>query len=304
MKGRKGSTDEGGVRSPLQMRWPGRIAAGTVVKAIAGAIDLMPTLLGMTGVASVSAKPLDGIDVSPWLFGEEPAQVDRVLMQHWAGKVSARSQQYRLDAAGKLFDMANDPKQERDVSGDHPEEAKRLSEAVAKWKKEVLTDIVKKDERPYPVGYEAFPRTVLPARDGIAGGGIRRSANAPNCSYFTNWTSPKDRMTWHVEVAAAGRYEAIVQYTCAENDVGSLIELKLNAATWTGEIKEAHDPPLRGRERDRVPRAGESYMKEFRPLSLGIVELPKGRGSLSLQAGKVAGKQVADVRAVELILKP
>src|SRR6185437_3633214 len=40
MKGRKGSTDEGGVRSPLVMRWPGHIPPGTKVKQIAGAIDL------------------------------------------------------------------------------------------------------------------------------------------------------------------------------------------------------------------------------------------------------------------------
>ncbi|OYW15662.1 MAG: N-acetylgalactosamine 6-sulfate sulfatase, partial [Planctomycetales bacterium 12-60-4] len=43
MKGRKGSTDEGGVRSPLLMRWPGRILAGRRVPQIAGAIDLLPT---------------------------------------------------------------------------------------------------------------------------------------------------------------------------------------------------------------------------------------------------------------------
>ena len=64
------------------------------------------------------------------------------------------------------------------------------------------------------------------------------------------------------------------------------------------------DPPLRGREADRVPRAGESYVKDFRPLSLGVVELPAGRGELSLLATRVAGKQVADVRELELVLLP
>ncbi len=47
MKGRKGSTDEGGVRSPLFMRWPGKIKAGTRISNIAGAIDLLPTLATM-----------------------------------------------------------------------------------------------------------------------------------------------------------------------------------------------------------------------------------------------------------------
>src|SRR4029077_16716662 len=50
MRGRKGSTDEGGVRSPLVMRWPGHIQPATTVPQIAGAIDLLPTLAELAGV--------------------------------------------------------------------------------------------------------------------------------------------------------------------------------------------------------------------------------------------------------------
>ncbi len=50
MKGRKGSTDEGGVRSPLLIRWPGHIKPGTKIAQIAGAIDLLPTLAELAGV--------------------------------------------------------------------------------------------------------------------------------------------------------------------------------------------------------------------------------------------------------------
>ena len=38
MKGKKGSTDEGGVRSPCMIRWPDKIKAGSVISQIAGAI--------------------------------------------------------------------------------------------------------------------------------------------------------------------------------------------------------------------------------------------------------------------------
>ena len=109
-------------------------------------------------------------------------------------------------------------------------------------------------------------------------------------------------MTWEAEVNAAGRYEAIVHYTCPKTDVGSVVKLNLDQAKWSCTIAEAHDPPLRGEEQDRVPRRGESYIKDFRPLSLGVVELPAGKATLTLRAMKVAGAQVADVRAVELVL--
>ena len=54
----------------------------------------------------------------------------------------------------------------------------------------------------------------LPARDGVPHGGVKRSAPAPNCSFFTNWTKPDDRITWDIEVGEAGRYEAVLNYTC------------------------------------------------------------------------------------------
>ena len=302
MKGRKGSTDEGGVRSPLHVRWPGKVRPGTVVTPVAAAVDLYPTLLDLAGVARVCDKPFDGISLAPWLLGKDAATPDRILFQHWAGKVSARDQRFRLDATGQLFDFTKDPGQQKNVAADHPQVTKRLTDAVEVWKRDVLGELSKPDTRSFPVGYAEFPRTVLPARDGVAHGGVKRSAPAPNCSFFTHWKKPDDRMTWEVEVHAAGRYEAIVQYTCPKTDVGSAVELRLDKAKWNGTIAEAHDPLLRGKEQDRVPRSGESYVKDFRPLSLGVVDLPAGKATLTLQATKVAGTQVADVRAIELIL--
>ena len=79
-------------------------------------------------------------------------------------------------------------------------------------------------------------------------------------------------------------------------------ELALGEAKWTATITEAFDPRLRGPEHDRVKRR-ESYVKDFKPLSLGVVELKPGKGTLTLRATKVARRRmVADVRAVELVL--
>src|SRR5207302_669830 len=69
MKGRKASTDEGGVRSPLLVRWPKHIAAGTRVLQIAGAIDLLPTLADFSGINVVGDKKLDGVSLKPLLSG-------------------------------------------------------------------------------------------------------------------------------------------------------------------------------------------------------------------------------------------
>ena len=65
-------------------------------------------------------------------------------------------------------------------------------------------------------------------------------------------------------------------------------------------MREAHDPPLRGAEHDRVTRRGESYVKQWRRLRLGVMEMTQGRGTLTLRAVRVPGKQVMDVRSVAL----
>ena len=68
-KGRKASTDEGGVRSPLLVRWPGHVPPGTRIKPVASAIDLLPTLAGLSGIAMQADKPLDGVDLTGLLLG-------------------------------------------------------------------------------------------------------------------------------------------------------------------------------------------------------------------------------------------
>jgi hypothetical protein len=290
------------VRSPLLVRWPGHVPAASKVPHIAAAIDLLPTLAELAGVKVVSTKPLDGLSLAEPLLGKPVGWPDREVFSHWNGSVSARTQQFRFGNDGKLYDLTKDPGQARDVSKDHPEVASRMANAVAQWKRDVLSELNRKDDRPFPVGYSQFPRTTLPARDGVPHGNVERSAKAPNCSFFTNWTSLDDSMTWDVEVATAGRYEALVYYTCSAADVGSTVELSFGGSKLEARVTEAHDPPLTGAEHDRVPRVGESYVKDFAPLRLGVIDLQPGRDALTLRALNMSGKQVMDVRSIVLTL--
>ena len=97
----------------------------------------------------------------------------------------------------------------------------------------------------------------------------------------------------------AGTYEAIVYYTCPVADVGSTVELSFKDSRLTGKITEAHDPPLVGAEQDRAQRS-ESLVKDFQPLVLGNIQLPKGTGELTLRALEIPGKQVMDFRLLIL----
>ena len=303
MKGRKGSTDEGGVREPFLIRWPRHIPAGARILQIAGAIDLLPTLADLAGVPVASTKPLDGISLKPLLLAVGTEWPDRMVFSHWGGRVSVRTQRYRLDNSNRLFDMEADPCQDHDISAAEKEVSARLSKARAGWKAELLPGL-ENDNRPFTVGYPQFPITHLPARDGVPHGNVERSSEAPNCSFFKNWVSTEDSITWDVEVATTGEYEALIYYTCPAAEIGSTVELNFNGSRIQAKVSRANDPPLRGAEHDRVPRGGdgESYVKDFKPLRMGTFKLRQGRGLLTLRALSIPGEQVMDVRSVVLTL--
>ena len=302
MRGRKGSTDEGGVRSPLLIRWPGKIKAGKTVPQISAAIDLLPTLADLAGIPVASRKPLDGVSLGALLRKEENIWPERNIYSHWKGRVSLRTQQFRLDHQDRLYDMSRDPGQAQDISKDKPALAADLKKAKDAWARSILPQL-KQPPRPFIIGHPDFKYTQLPSRDGVASGNIRRSNRFPNCSYFTNWTSLEDSIAWNVEIAAGGTFQVELYYTCPEKDAGSTIELRLESgnaagkvlAAVQGKVTEAHDPPLRGGAEDRVKRT-ESYVKDFRALKLGKMNLPGGSGKLVLKALEKPGAQVMDVR--------
>ncbi len=317
MKGKKATTDEGGVRSVCYMVWPAKLPAGHLVKPISGAIDLLPTLASLTGVRPVGSKPLDGRDLSPLLMQKEVQWPARMLFSAWAGNVSVRTQTHRMDNAGWLYDMIEDPSQMKAVNDRDTELAGKLWGAVREWREEMGlgsagaagklkgNEGAKKsrvDSRPIPVGYREFPITMLPARDGSPVGEVRRSSAAPNCSYFVNWTSLDDRLVWRLGVHTSGRYEVSLDYTCPDQDAGSTVELSFNGSQLSGKVGPGWDPPLYTNQ-DTIPRHhGESQMKEFRSLKLGEVDLRAGEGEMLLRALSIPGKSVMDLRRVTLTL--
>jgi arylsulfatase A-like enzyme len=323
MKGKKGMTDEGGVRSPMFISWPAKLPQGHVVPQISGAMDLLPTLTSLADVPRVGEKPLDGRDLTPLLLNKNVEWPDRMIFSTWAMNASVRTQQHRLDSAGNLYDMVADPGQTTPVNDKESALASKLTAAVKSWRQEVFGNDEgarpkakgeKKgkgkgkgsrnavDARPLTVGYREFPITMLPARDGEPRGGVERSSGAPNCSYFVNWTNKDGHIVWLLDVNTAGQYEVTVDYTCPIADAGSTIELSFKGSRLSGKVAPGWDPPLYTNQ-DTLPRPpAESTMKEFGSLKLGEMKLESGQGELTLRALEIPGTSVMDVRRVTLTL--
>ena len=295
MKGRKGSTDEGGVRSPLLIRWPTHLAPGQTIKPIASVTDLLPTLTDLCGVQRIGNKPLDGKSLAPLLRQEVPQEEwpDRVIINQWKTKCSVRNQRFRLDHQGKLFDIVADPEQRHDVSAKHPQEKQTLASARKQHLAEV--DGFDNDDRPFLVGHPDYRFTQVPARDASFTGEIQRSNRFPNCSFLKNWTSTEEKIFWDVQVGAAARYKVQLQYACKKENVGSELELTIGDSVLPFKIAVPHDPPLRGMENDRFKRT-ESYVKDFETIEIGELSMTAGPGRLELRATSIPGDEAIEFR--------
>ena len=195
--------------------------------------------------------------------------------------------------------MEKDPNQLQNVSSTYKEIFDVMKKAKIKWENELLINIKTKDNRAFIIGHPELKNTQIPARDAKPSGFIKRSNYYPNCSYMTNWVNIDDFISWNAEVAEDGKFEVIIYYTCAEDALGSEIELSFSDSSISKRITKFHNPKEYGRENDRSPRI-ESYVKDFIPLKMGTINLKKGKGTLVLKGLKMTGKELIDFRLLML----
>jgi arylsulfatase A-like enzyme len=145
MRGKKGTAYEGGTRVPAFVRWPGKIQAGVDVTALAAAIDLFPTIAEICGASVPSDIKLEGRSLVPLLQDQRAEWPDRYLFTHvgrWeTGKVAVarysecavRSKRFRLVNNGELYDIQNDPGEQRNVIDKYPEVVAEMRDAYDDW---------------------------------------------------------------------------------------------------------------------------------------------------------------------------
>jgi arylsulfatase A-like enzyme len=134
---------EGGLRVPFAARWPGRIKPGSRCGRMALTMDLFPTLLEAAGAAP--EKGIDGASFLPSLKGEAPPDPSRELyfIRREGGPYKGRTiEALRLgdwklvhdmpDKPLELFNLAADPKEERDLSGEEKKVFEELSTVLKK----------------------------------------------------------------------------------------------------------------------------------------------------------------------------
>ena len=169
LRGRKGRTDEGGMRVPCVVRWPGVIPAGSTSAEIASTFDLLPTFAKLAGTAPPADRIIDGRDIWSILSGQPGAkspheaffyyqmdQLQAVRSGKWKLFVPMESKKRNWGKPEgktelKLFDLAADIHEDNNVAPANPEVVQRLL-ALAENARKDLGDVNRPGKGQRPAG--------------------------------------------------------------------------------------------------------------------------------------------------------
>lgn len=125
LRGHKGDLYEGGIRTPMIVRWPGKVPAGETSDAVWYFADVLPTLADLAGVKN--PENIDGVSVLPTLLGREQQTDDRFL--YWEFPRGSLQQAVRwrnykavrpaADRVLELYDLEKDVGEKHNIASDN-----------------------------------------------------------------------------------------------------------------------------------------------------------------------------------------
>ena len=168
LRGKKGSTYEGGMREPTVVRWPNKIPAGHANDEIMTAMDLLPTFAKLAGADLPTDRVIDGKDIWPVITGEAKTPHEAFFYYRDNNLRAVRSGKWKLhlttakvtakglgkDTGPVLFDLDSDIGEKKNVLAAHPEVAKRLGSYIETFEKELA-------QNSRPAGFVDDPKPLL-----------------------------------------------------------------------------------------------------------------------------------------------
>ena len=144
LRGGKSDVWEGGYRVPFAIRWDGTLPAGKVYDEPVSSLDILATMAGITGIPIADDRPLDGVNLIPYLTGKNPNPPHEVLyLRKWdEGKFSIRKGDFKLvvlkDQPLQLFNLIRDISEQRNIARENPEITEELAGLLRQWESELI----------------------------------------------------------------------------------------------------------------------------------------------------------------------
>ena len=136
---------EGGLRVPMMIKWPSKIAAGTVVETPVAHIDVMPTIAAAAGASQPAGVVIDGLDILPLMINQDANKWTRETLFWQNGHYQVvRHGDWKLQVNNRptdglqhwLFDLAADPTEQDNLAASRPDIVKQLKDLLAEHRAE------------------------------------------------------------------------------------------------------------------------------------------------------------------------
>jgi arylsulfatase A-like enzyme len=148
LRGGKSDVWEGGFRVPFAAQWPGHLPTGEVYDKPVLSLDIFATILSLAGAPADPARPLDGVDLMPFVTGKNPnAPHEAVYLRKFdQGAFAVRQGDYKLvipksGAAPQLYNLTADQGETKDLAADQPELLAELEQLRAKWNAQLVPPV-------------------------------------------------------------------------------------------------------------------------------------------------------------------
>ena len=158
LRGFKGETLEGGIRVPMIARWPGHLPQGTTYDKPVISLDVLPTVLSISGLKASTTTTLDGLNLLPYLAGKNSARPHEQLFWRFGNQFAAHVGDWKLvqtrGESPKLYNLAQDIGEEHDLAPTNVTKAQEVRAAYDKWNALNITPLwrdsrtMKKEVRP------------------------------------------------------------------------------------------------------------------------------------------------------------
>ncbi len=141
LRGRKGQLWDGGIRVPFCMQWPARVKGGQKLDVPVISMDILPTAVAAAG--GEVEEGVDGMSLVPLVTGESAFAPDRYLYWRFNRGWAVRDGEWKLIGERgwqqpKLFNIANDISESRDLYAEKPAVAQRLHKAYDDWDRTLM----------------------------------------------------------------------------------------------------------------------------------------------------------------------
>ena len=141
LRGRKGSTYEGGMRESTVIRWPGKIPSGKSNDALMTSMDLLPTFAKLAGASVSSDRVIDGKDIWPTLIGQAETPHEAFFYHRGNQLQAVRSGYWKLHTnKGKptqLYNLESDIGEKNNVIKSHPQIVEKLEKHLMDFEKDI-----------------------------------------------------------------------------------------------------------------------------------------------------------------------